>query len=115
MHDCQSVEWDEYLRADPREFLHRIEVAAGLPGPHQVPAATPATLTYRILAAIASTAVKSVHPIEIQLGFIDSSGYGAGPNPALSAFRAIPAELSRPRDDDLFGEARYALLGGLAR
>lgn len=24
-----SVEWDHYLRADPREFLHRLETAAG--------------------------------------------------------------------------------------
>lgn len=105
--DFQSVEWDEYLRADPREFLHRLEVAAGLPSPHQLPAATPTTLTYRILAAIASTAVKSVHPVEIQLGFFDTSGYGAGPNPALSAFSAIPAELLRPCEADLLGEARH--------
>lgn len=72
--DFEPVEWDEYLRADPRDFLDRLETAAGLPLPQQIPAATHATLTYRILAAIASTAVKSVHPIEIQLGFIDSSG-----------------------------------------
>lgn len=103
----ESVEWDEYLRADPREFLHRLEVAAGLPSPDQVPAATPATLTYRVLAAIASTAVKSVHPIDIQLGFIDSSGYGGGQNPALTDFAVIPAELLRPREDDMFGEPGY--------
>lgn len=102
-----SVEWDEYLRADPREFLHRLETAAGLPVPQHVPAATPPTLTYRLLAAIASTAVKAVHPIDIQLGFTDSSGYAAGPNDALTAFAAIPAELLRPRDDDLLGEAGY--------
>lgn len=105
--DSAPIEWDEYLRADPREFLHRLETAAGLPLPQQVPAATTATLTYRVLAAIASTAVKSVHPIEIQLGFIDSSGYDAGPNEALTAFAAIPAELLRSRDDDMFGEAGY--------
>lgn len=62
---------------------------------------------YRRLAAIASTAVKSVQPIEIQLGFIDSLGYDAGTNPALTAFGAIPAELLLPRDNDLFGEAGY--------
>lgn len=103
----ESVEWDEYLRADPREFLDRVETAAGLAVPQQVPAATPATLTYRILAAIASTAVKSVHPIDIQLGFIDSSGYDAGPNDALTSFTAIPGALRRPREDDMFGEAGY--------
>lgn len=105
--DLESIEWDEYLRADPHGFLHRLEVAAGLPTPRRVPAATPATLTYRVLAAIASMAVKSVHPIEIQLGFVDSSGDGGGPNPALSTFAAIPADLLRPREGDLFGEPGY--------
>src|SRR3954452_23260694 len=27
------VEWDEYLRADPRSFLGEMEIAAGLPVP----------------------------------------------------------------------------------
>lgn len=105
------IEWDEYLRADPREFLHRLEVAAGLPEPHQVPVATTSTLTCRVLAAIASTAIKSVHPIEIQPGFIDTAGYGGGPNEVLDSFSAIPEELRRPREDDFHGQ----LLGGAAR
>src|SRR4051794_10708319 len=64
------IEWDDYLRAAPRSFLLEMETAAGLSIPAQVPASTPRTLTYRILAAIASTAVKSIHPIDIQPGFI---------------------------------------------
>ncbi len=103
----EPTEWDEYLRADPRSFLHRLESAAGLPQPHQVPSATPTTLIYRVLAAIASTAVKSVHPIEIQPGYIDTGGYGTGPNEALDSFSAIPPELRRPRHDDLYGQAGY--------
>ena len=103
----EPAEWDDYLRADPREFLHRLEVAAGLPVPQSVPAATNTTLTYRILAAIASTAVKSVHPIDIQSGMIDTSGYGGGPNEALDEFSAIPDELRRPRPDDLLGHPGY--------
>jgi len=99
--------WEEYLRADPREFLHRLEVGAGLPGPPSVPAATNTTLTYRILAAIASTAIKSVHPIDIQPGFIDTSGHGGGPNPALDAFDAIPDDLNQPQPDDLHGHPGY--------
>lgn len=103
----RPTEWDEYLRADPRQFLHRLETAAGLRLPQQVPAATPTTLTYRILAAIAATAVKSVHAIEIQPGYIDTAGYGGGPNEALTVFATIPPEFLRPRDDDLFGEPGY--------
>lgn len=101
------TEWDEYLRADPRAFLDRLEMAAGLPKPHKVPTAAPVTLTYRILAAIASTAIKSVHPIDIQLGYLDTSGYGEGPNEALDAFSAIPHELREPRADDFHEEPGY--------
>ncbi len=101
-----ATEWEEYLGADPREFLHRLEVAAGLPVPHHVPSATPTTLTYRILATIAATAIKTVHPIEIQLGIFDTSGYGGGRNEALAQF-PIPAELQRARPDDFYGESGY--------
>jgi hypothetical protein len=97
------TDWDEYLRADPREFLHRLETAAGLPVPAHVPASQPWTLTCRILAAIAATAVKTVHPIDIQPGLIDTSGYGRGPNEVLGGF-PIPDDLLRPAPDDLLGQ-----------
>lgn len=102
----EPTEWEEYLAADPREFLHRLETAAGLPIPQHVPPATATTLTYRLLAAIAATAIKSVHPIEIQLGVFDTSGGGGGRNEALMHF-PIPAELLWARPDDLFGESGY--------
>jgi hypothetical protein len=102
----RPTEWSEYLFAEPRTFLDRLERAAGLPSPSQVPTATARTLTYRVLAAIAATAFKSVHPIEIQQGYIDSSGYDAGPNRNLDGF-PIDAEHLRAQPDDLFGEARY--------
>jgi hypothetical protein len=103
----EPTEWETYLGADPRDFLHGLEVAAGLPIPKHVPSATPTTLVFRVLAAIASTAVKSVHPIEIQEGFIGSSGYNGGPNEALDTFAAIPRDLLRPRVADFFGEPGY--------
>lgn len=99
--DWEPVEWDEYLRADPRDFLHRIEVAAGLPTPSSVPPSSPRTLTLRVLATIAATAVKTVDPIEIVSGMFDTSGYGGGPNDAdFAAFGAIPPELRRPVEAD---------------
>jgi len=101
--DQLFISWDEYLRSDPRVFLDRLERAAGLPAVRKVPAATPMTLTYRVLAAIAASAVKSVHPIAIQPGFIDTSGYGGGPNGELDAF-PVPADLLQPREDDPYGE-----------
>lgn len=104
----EPTPWDEYLRADPRDFLDRLESSAGLPAPASVPASTPRTLTLRVLAAIASTAVKSVHPIEIQPGMIDTSGYGGGPNrSAFEAFPGIPGRLVDARPDDFYGHAGY--------
>jgi hypothetical protein len=101
----EVADWDEYLRADPRQFLNHLEIAAGLPIPSHVPASQPWTLICRVLAAIAATAVKTVHPIDIQPGMIDTSGYGGGPNEALDVFTAIPPELLRPREDDFYGHA----------
>ncbi len=101
-----ATEWADYVAADPREFLGRLESAAGLKAPGVTPRATPTTLTYRVLAAIAATAVKTVHPIEIEHGYIDTSGYGGGPNRVLDQF-SVSAALTAVRDDDLFGQPGY--------
>lgn len=84
-----------------------MEAAAGLPAPTEVPASTPTTLTYRVLATIASTAIRSVHPIDIQPGYIDTSGYGGGPNEALESFSSIDEGLLLADDHDFNGLAGY--------
>jgi hypothetical protein len=104
----EPTDWDVYFRADPREFLGRLEAEAGLPAPSQVPSATPRTLTLRVLAAIAATGVKSVQGIEIVPGLIDSSDGSGGINQqAFDSFSAIPDESLRVQDDDLLGEPAY--------
>jgi hypothetical protein len=66
------------------------------------------TLTLRILAAIAASGVKSVHPIEIVPGLFDTSGYGGGPNEeAFASFSAIPRELRENQSEYLDGEYRF--------
>lgn len=100
------ITWDDYLRADPRQFLHYLEHAAGLQAPAQVPAATPMTLTYRVLATIAATSMKSVHPIDIQSGYLDSAD-GSYPNRDLDQFPTIPDLLRQPQDRDPFGQPGY--------
>lgn len=104
--EWSATGWHDYLDADPREFLGRLESAAGLPSPSTVPASTRRTLTLRVLAAIAATAFKTVHPIDIEPGYIDTSGYDGGPNEQLDAF-TVPAELKRPRPDDFYEQPGY--------
>ena len=104
--DWEPTEWVEYLAEDQRVFIERIEAAAGLPVPSRARPATPTTLTYRLLAAIAVSAMHSGRSVEIQEGYIDTSGYGGGPNEALGAF-PISDELLRVRDDDFWQQAGY--------
>lgn len=104
----EPTEWFEYMSSDPREFLGRLERAAGLPAPPQVPASPPRSLTYRVLAAVAVTSFMTVHPIEIESGYIDASGEGGSHrNADLDLFAAIPTELRRPKPEDVLGVAEY--------
>ena len=104
--DWRPTEWSDYLSSDPRTFIERMERAAGWPAQEKVPQSTPVTLTYRILAAMASFGMKTVHPITIEEGFIDSSGEDGGPNPILDHF-TLPAHLSNARHDDFYGQPGY--------
>ena len=104
--DWIPTEWEQYLASDPKDFLLRLESAAGLPSPGRASPATPTTLTYRILAEIASTARGGWSHVDIQEGYIDTSGAGGGPNSVLEEF-SIDPELLRVRDDDFFGEPGY--------
>ena len=46
--DWEPTEWDEYFKADPREFLVRLEAGAGLTAPRRLPEASATTLTLRV-------------------------------------------------------------------
>ena len=58
----EATDWADYVAADVREFLGELEAAGRVKAPSVTPRATPTTLTYRVLASIAATAVKTVHP-----------------------------------------------------
>ncbi|MDN5871463.1 MAG: hypothetical protein L0H73_12165 [Nitrococcus sp.] len=60
-----------------------------------------------LLAPIAATAFKGVHPIEIQPGTIDTAGYGGGHNDAAFAPFAIPDDLLEPQANDCLGQPGY--------
>lgn len=104
--EWEPTSWIDYLAADPRIFVEQLERAAGWPSPTQVPASTPITLTYRTLASIAGFGFKTVHPIDIEEGYIDTSGYGGGASQLLAEF-SIPSELTDVRPDDFYGEPGY--------
>lgn len=104
--EWEPTDWSVYLSSEPRSFIERLERAAGWSSPSKPPASTPTTLTYRVFAALASFGIKSVRPLFIEQGFIDTSGYGGGPNENLRRF-AVPASYLEPREDDLFREPGY--------
>lgn len=105
--DCEPASWDDYLQAEPRRFLGALEAAAGLPPPKSVPAATPTTLTLRVLAAIAAVHVKAVHPVDIRSGYFDSSGGSYPEDELFDAFPTLPDDLLRPLPGDSLGVAEY--------
>ncbi len=81
------------LSADPREFLHALDVGSGLPVPTSVPTATPRTLTFRVLATIAETGFKTVDPIEILPPFHSVFGYTRRSNVSLGGCH-VPRRVS---------------------
>jgi hypothetical protein len=78
--------WEDYLRDDESAFAAGLERGAGLT-PRQVGSVgSAAALTYDVLAALAATATVHV-PVAIESGYIDTSGYGGGPDPLLDTSR----------------------------
>jgi hypothetical protein len=72
-----STPWLDYLCADPVTFLVRLEHSAGLVAPASVPPSTGAVLVHRLVSVIASMHVLA-EPVEVEMGYLDTSGYGGG-------------------------------------
>jgi hypothetical protein len=104
--DWQPTQWVEYLLADPQEFIMRLERSAGWPSPPTTPIRTPVTLTYRVLAALTAVAFKTVHPVSVSMGYIDSSGHGGGRNWRMSEFN-FPSALTENQKGDPYQEPGY--------
>ena len=100
------IGWAEYLGGDREEFALRLQASAGLAPRRRALPPVPHTLVVGVLAALAERAANGMHRVDIQLGYIDTSGYGGRPNPALTAFDVDPSLLV-VRADDLFGEPGY--------
>jgi len=84
----EPMPWDEVTRRDVREVVALLESAAGLPPVDRAPASTPRVLVYRVLSALASLQLLA-DPVDITMGAIDTSGYGAGPADWLEDYPEI--------------------------
>lgn len=81
--EWEPVEWDEFMRSKTREFVERLETAAGLPAPQSTPSTTKTSLVYRQLAAVVATTVKESRHLYVASGD-QSDEFSADPHPALS-------------------------------
>lgn len=95
----EPVEWNDYLEADPREFVERLERIVGLPHVTSIPVTTPRVLTYRVLAAFSHLHAFGRHA-DISMSTLDSSG-GMGGGPA--AWPSDYPTVIRAMDADPFG------------
>jgi hypothetical protein len=97
--------WDEVIRRDIRSLVEAIEEAAGLSPVERAAASTPRVLVYRILSALAGLHTFA-DPVEITMGALDTSGYGAGPADWLEAFPEIRERAAKA--DNSHDEPRFA-------
>lgn len=104
--DRRPTSWADYLAQDRLEFVRRLEQAVGWDSPARSRLATETTLTYRVIAGLVEVMVAAGHRVQVQQGFIDTSGEGGGHNPILDAFD-LPDESLALRDDDLYGQVGY--------
>jgi len=102
--------WAAYAAArDPRSVVIELERRAGLRPPTAVPASTPQSLTYRVIAAILVTTVFGRVSHECRNGMDDNSGMG-GTTRRDELFAPFPEARSRAADDkpgDWCGEPAY--------
>ena len=76
--DWQPMRWHEAIGPEYKQVVERLEVAAGLVHVSRTPRSTPSVLVYRLLSGLADLQILS-QPIDISMGALDTSGYGAGP------------------------------------
>lgn len=91
----EPTSWEDYMRSDPKRFLLELERAAGLAPATSIPPSAIDTLVYRLLATFAALSCKSVDPMRIEQGFIDTAGYGSGVNASISDFPGLESRISR--------------------
>lgn len=101
--------WVEYLAApDPDPLICDLETQFDLTAPEHTPPTTPEVLVYRIIAEALGAQCWGRRPYSFQNAYLDTSGYGAGPDEAV--FGAFPTASERRRvveTDDLYEVSEY--------
>jgi hypothetical protein len=108
----EPMPWDEVIRRDIWSLVEALEDSAGLPPVERASASTPRVLVYRILSALAGLHTFA-DPVEITMGALDTSGYGAGPAEWLGAYSEIHERAARA--DSSQDEPRFAYWRAAAR
>lgn len=89
----RPMSWTDALSHDPRDLIHSLEGAAGLPTVPSLPPSTPKVLVYRAISALAGMQLLAA-PAEIRMGYFDSSGEESGPADWVHDFPDIPARIA---------------------
>jgi len=101
----EPTEWQDVIGPDYRLLVERLEAAAGLEPATRAPRSTRRVLVYRTLSALANIQILS-DPVDISMGFLDTSGYGAGPADWVDEFPDL-AEAARGRTSTEGPEPRF--------
>jgi len=81
--------WAQYVAGDPKAMLRALEARAGLRRPLTMPSSSRIMLAYRVIAAIAASAVFGIRRVEIRAG-IPQTTVGGGLRAGLfGAFQAM--------------------------
>jgi hypothetical protein len=108
----EPLPWEEVIRRDMWSLVEALEDAAGLPPVDRAAASTPRVLVYRILSALAGLHTFA-DPVEITMGALDTSGYGAGPADWLEDYPEIRERAANA--DSSHDEPRFAYWRAAAR
>lgn len=93
---------------DQKTVLDKVSDDLGLPIPAKLPAAVPATLVYRFIAAFLSHAVFGIPQWCCVNGVLDSSGYGGGiRRPFFEQFSQAHGRLEIHETADLYKQPAY--------
>ena len=100
--------WDVVGTDDMKGLVERIEAWAGISPPAAISPTSAEVLTYRVIAALLTTACFGRYSWRCVNGYCDSSGMGGGPRTrCFNSFPIADSALLRRQSNDLLGLPEY--------